>query len=804
MHSSLPVPDTVVWIRQSRWRVESARRDGRVIRLAVTSAHRHVTFLVPFDRPASTRLRDRPQRIRRQRVVTRLAQVLARDTRWHSLSTAVRAHLDVLPYQLEPALAMIRGSARRVLIADEVGLGKTIQAGLLVAETVGRDPSARVLVLAPSALRAQWGHELRDRFHLESRVADARSIDLLARTVRSGDNPWLRPGIWIASLDYLKQPHVAQALPRRPWDLLVIDEAHGVCGDSDRHLAAADLATRSRRLVLLTATPHSGDDLKFSRLVELGTLDPHEDELQVFRRTRRDVGLRVDRHVHWQRVDLSVRETRLLDALKAFERTVLVAAGDRRRPAAFLLLSVFRKRALSTSAALTRSVEHRLAWLDGHEIRETEPWLQGRLDFGDDSDDCSADDARGLEADVGLSADRERAWLTRLRALSSAAQRDESKVARLVRMLRRSHDPVVIFTEFRDSLDEVRRRIHHVRPSVAIHGGMPAAEQQQALDAFLGGSASALIATDVAGQGLNLQSRARWVVSLELPWNPARIEQRVGRVDRIGQIRRVHLTLLVARHDAEGGILARLIGRTLAAQQVLGHDALVATSPPEIAIQGSLLDTDRGADIESSGSPGDQVRLCHQWERHAIAAARLLRTRRALFIRDEGRRPSGRPHWTWGDHLPFLSSLASRRSLLLFSVPLTDDTGAVLELHVVAVSVGIGSASPPTHRLIEMAREFASRSLGARLRRLQRLRGKEIATAIDTERALGAAIAESRSSRERQPGLFDRRDARAAERDADLAADVTRDFDMRVDTIQRGAHLYIGRPVLELMLLARR
>jgi hypothetical protein len=465
---------------------------------------------------------------------------------------------------------------------------------------------------------------------------------------------------------------------------------------------------------------------------------------------------------------------------------------------------VFRKRALSTSAALTRSIERRLAWLDGHEVRETESWVQPHFDFGDDSDDCSADDVRGLEADVGLRADRERSWLTRLRALSSAAQCDESKLARLARALGRSHEPVVIFTEFRDSLDEVRRRIHRVRPAVAIHGGMTPVEQQQALDAFLRGSASALVATDVAGQGLNLQSRTRWVVSLELPWNPARIEQRVGRVDRIGQHRRVHLTLLVSRHQAESGILERLVARTLAAQQVLGRSTLAATCPTEIAIQERLLEARPGSGGDLEPSRNDRVRLCHEWKRHAISAARRLRVRRAVLARDRGARSSGRPHWTWIAGLPLLSPLSANGSLLFFSMPITDDNGAVLELHVVALRATGAFGSSPPRRLIEAARELASRALRGRLRRLGGLRAKEIAVGIEAERALREVVTATESSRERQRGLFDRREMRAAERHLDLAADLARDFEVRVRTLQRGARLHLGRPVLELMLLARR
>jgi hypothetical protein len=210
-----------------------------------------------------------------------------------------------------------------------------------------------------------------------------------------------------------------------------------------------------------------------------------------------------------------------------------------------------------------------------------------------------------------------------------------------------------------------------------------------------------------------------------------------------------------------------------------------------------------GTDVESSVTRSPRVRLCHDWERHAVREAHRVRTRRAVLAGDEDRRSSARPQWTWIDHVPFLSSLSSNRSLLLFSVPLTDDNGAVLELHIIALRVDGAFPPAPPHRLIEVAREAASRSAGARLRRLERLRAQETIVAIERERALCDAVVAPGSSRERQPGLFDRREAREAERDQDLAAELRRELDMRVLVLQRGARLHVDRPALELVLLAR-
>src|SRR4029079_6819567 len=155
---------------------------------------------------------------------------------------------------------------------------------------------------------------------------------------RMGDSPWRRSGIWIASLDYLKQPHVFDALPPLPWDLMVVDEAHTACGDSARHEILHELGRRARHLLLLTATPHGGDETRFSRLMATGALTGTDDPLVVFRRTRDELGSSLARRVRCHHVALSDAESHVLDVLVAFEATMLHAAGADRRDAALLLL----------------------------------------------------------------------------------------------------------------------------------------------------------------------------------------------------------------------------------------------------------------------------------------------------------------------------------------------------------------------------------------------------------------------------------------------------------------------------------
>jgi hypothetical protein len=201
-----------------------------------------------------------------------------------------------MPHQLEPALAILHGRGCRILLADEVGLGKTIQAGIAIAELIARGSADRVLVLTPSGLREQWAHELSTRFGIAAHLADAAGLRRRAADMPIGVNPWSIERVAIASIDYVKRPEVFPAAAATPWDVLVVDEAHGAAGDSDRHAAVSALAARASYVLLLTATPHSGDRSSFVSLAGLGALD--DDSLIVFRRTRVDVRAGTGRRIH--------------------------------------------------------------------------------------------------------------------------------------------------------------------------------------------------------------------------------------------------------------------------------------------------------------------------------------------------------------------------------------------------------------------------------------------------------------------------------------------------------------------------
>jgi superfamily II DNA or RNA helicase len=559
-----------VRVRGGRWRVLDVRayEDCQLVTLAgltppYVGATRRV--LTPFDTIDLVDRRARPRVVRPERWRRACRGLLAANRPPAALQSALHARIDLLPHQLEPALAVVRGMGSRVLLADEVGLGKTIQAGLVCAELLARGAIDRVLVVAPAGLREQWRDELDERFSIAAANVDAPALRRLMATLPVGLNPWSTQSIAIASIDYIKRPEVLPAAAACLWDLVIVDEAHGVGGDSDRHAAVSALASGAAYVLLLTATPHSGDRRSFMSLCGLGSLDA--DPLLVFRRSRADVSIGVPRRVHITRVRSSADERRMHQALAEYSAAVRADRGEL-YDAGVLALSVLHKRALSSAWSLTQSLNRRLAALDASGAIAIE--AQMTLPLGDpDGDLAGGDEPPAWPPDLSLAdPDRERRLLTNLAARARTAAARETKIAALGRLLRRARQSAVVFTEYRDTLLHISRSVG--LPLIVLHGGLTSRERAAALAAFSTARQAVLLATDAAGEGLNLHHNCRLVINLELPWNPMRLEQRIGRVDRIGQRRTVHAFHLIASDTGEPRILLRLKSRIAAAQADIG------------------------------------------------------------------------------------------------------------------------------------------------------------------------------------------------------------------------------------------
>jgi superfamily II DNA or RNA helicase len=564
-----PRPGHLVRVRGTRWRIADIRRfdDCQLVTLtgvAPPDIGVERRILAPFDTIEPI---DRPHRLRTARArLWRHAfrALVAEDTPPGGLKSVRHADVNVLPHQLEPALAVLRGLGCRVLLADDVGLGKTIQAGIVIAELRARGAADRVLVLTPAGLREQWTEELSRRFGLDARVADAATLRRQAAEMPIGLNPWSVEHVAVASIDYVKRPEVLPAVAADPWDVVVVDEAHAAAGESDRCAAVRSLASRAAFVLLLTATPHSGNRQSFVSLAALGAVD--DAALLVFRRRRSDVRADACRRIHALRIRPTAAEIEMHVRLTQYTSAIL-----HEHDGAWLPASVLHKRALSSAWSLAQSVGRRLDALTRTESAPPDSHgEQLALPLGDDDGEhTQADEPPAWPVDLGLAdAARETILLRELLAAARLAARTESKLDAIRRLLRRANQPAIVFTEYRDTLQHLRLGLR--RPAAVLHGGRSREERTIALRDFSSGRHTLLLATDAAGEGLNLQHTCRMVINLELPWNPMRLEQRIGRVDRIGQRQVVHAWHLVASSTGEAQILERLKARIARARADIG------------------------------------------------------------------------------------------------------------------------------------------------------------------------------------------------------------------------------------------
>jgi hypothetical protein len=301
-----------VRVRGSRWIVEDATTFPDCVVLTLLAASHadnrpSCKLLLPFDRPVTSSGISTVRAVTRRRWIRHLHAQLSELRMSGRLRGVAGTTIDILPFQLEPALALIRGHASRFLLADEVGLGKTIQAALMLSELQQRGWCERALILTPSGLRRQWADELDVHFGIRAVVIDADQLSDLTGSLPLDVNPWAVHPVVITSMDFVKQPEVLRGVCRQLWDMLIVDEAHHAASGSLRYEAVRVLAARSRHVVLLTATPHAGDESAYRALCDIGQVD-RSDPIVLFRRTRLQAGGARTRRVHLLPVTLSADE----------------------------------------------------------------------------------------------------------------------------------------------------------------------------------------------------------------------------------------------------------------------------------------------------------------------------------------------------------------------------------------------------------------------------------------------------------------------------------------------------------------
>ncbi|MEO6212199.1 MAG: DEAD/DEAH box helicase [Vicinamibacterales bacterium] len=807
----VPRTGTRVVARGEDWSVLSVTQHAdcasiRLSRVSSGSLARARTLLLPFDRITPRSAPVTPRILTRRRWAAAVLDAVAGSRPFGALAAAANARIDLLPFQLEPALAMLRHGYTRLLVADEVGLGKTIQAGLILGELSRRDDALRALVLTPAGLREQWRMELADRFSLDAVTADAAWLTTRTRDLPPDINPWALPGIYLASLDLVKRPEVLRGIEDVTWDLFVLDEAHTAGLATARLAAASAVGQRSRRVLLLTATPPDGDPTQLAALGRIGRLDD-DDALVEFRRTRDDAGFTNGRRTVLLQIRPSAAERRMHRRLDRYTRMVWNEAGARKDARGRLASAVLLKRALSSAWSLAASVTRRAALLDRARPAPSESQLLLPLRPLGDEDPIDDDVGDLILGAAGLAdAVTERALLHQIEAAARAASGHESKLAFLIRLLRRAGEPVIVFTEYRDTLLHLERALRSAGfDPLLLHGGMPPRERT-AVQRRFNELDSLLLATDAASEGLNLHLRCRMVVHFELPWTPARLEQRTGRVDRLGQKRKVHEVLLVARHTAERMVLAPLVKRARATRQRTRHGRGATTVLTESRVMHLIMNTTPPAREEAS-APATAA-TAHLRDEAVREAERILFQRRFAEDQEAGARPlicSGAPGRR--------RCRAAHLLTLVYRVALEDLQGALI--HSVIVPLGCAGHLPATRGADDL------RALLARFEREDGARSRTVAaTAAQEElrRAIlqHAALGRSLQRRERwlaehlpsvaqqlvQAGLFDGRAMRYSEARRRTATLLTDEIEQRSSRI--GAVELTTRVTLVAVRLGRR
>lgn len=521
-----------------------------------------------------------------------------------------------LPHQIRAVYGeMLPKTPLRFLLADDPGAGKTIMAGLYIKELLLRDDVKRCLVIAPGGLVEQWQDELFLKFGLDFDILTRQMTDAALHTSVFDKHPLL-----IARMDQLARNEDLQGqLAESEWDLVIVDEAHRMAANwwggelrkTKRFLLGELVGQRTRHFLLMTATPHAGSQENFQSFLTL--LDRDEfagkyrkemgrtDTSRYMRRmikedllTFEGTPLFPERVAETVPYDLTEAEQELYERVTEYVREGMNRAqrldGKRRNTVGFAL-TVLQRRLASSPAAIHESLKRRIARLESHKrdlengVGVVDAQLPVNLDLDDDFDDeYSAHDLEELEdelvdaATAARTVDELSIELAELRELAGLAAQvratgTDVKWSELRSILEDNkvlgvQDPtkprrLIVFTEHKDTLDYLRTRITSVIGSAtaveAIHGGVPRAERRRITEEFTKNPhCRVLLATDAAGEGLNLQA-AHLMVNYDLPWNPNRIEQRFGRIHRIGQTEVCRLWNLVAHNTREGQVFDRLL-----------------------------------------------------------------------------------------------------------------------------------------------------------------------------------------------------------------------------------------------------
>lgn len=519
-----------------------------------------------------------------------------------ALQSPFRSGIAIEDYQLDPVVRAVRMPRVNLLIADDVGLGKTIEAGLVAQELLLRHRARTVLVVCPASLCVKWREEMAEKFGLEFRIVDSDLLRHLRRTRGLRANPWTHFPRLIVSMDWLKRDRpmrlLREVLPPvatypRKFDLLIVDEVHNAAPsgrgkyatDSQRTMAIRAIAPHFEHRLFLSATPHNGyreswtallellDSQRFARGVDA---DPRQLERIMVRRLKSELPPLEDGTPRFPRREIEAIEVHYPETERTAYRLLAEYAESRRRTAgddatrtaSEFSLKLLKKRLFSSPAAFANTLDVHVETVEnGARSKQVAPTVRvlsaAVARSEDDVDDVDAPAAvRDALAVAGRFASpltvEERRLLDELKGWARSAEgRADAKADALIAWLDsvvRPADPatgerhwsnerVIIFTEYRDTqrwlTDLLTARGLGGDRLALLFGGMDEEKREHTKAVFQADPSldpvRVLLATDSASEGIDLQLHCHRLVHYEIPWNPNRLEQRNGRVDRHGQ-----------------------------------------------------------------------------------------------------------------------------------------------------------------------------------------------------------------------------------------------------------------------------